>query len=238
MNMAACQKWKKKLLLRVRRKIDDLIGNAEEAAEIEDDEYTRDYQINHMQEQAKCALKREKLYVRVLSDYAKHQRKVNRAQRWFKMIFFTIVCVAFFAIVLGSILSILMISQKDGIQLGDFAVAVTSVVSLVSVILVLPSKIAEHLFPNQGEKDITGFITQMHQMDTKIMGGSCEDNVQTNSEKRDDEDFLRSELRFMSRKDSCSAKRKVCRLKLKDSVPKSTGEKKEHYSDREPSFPI
>lgn len=33
------------------------------------------YEVDHLQEQANCALEREKLYVRVLNDYATHQRR-------------------------------------------------------------------------------------------------------------------------------------------------------------------
>lgn len=124
-------------------------------------------QMQYLQKQAENVLLRDKTYARVLEDYAKHQNKINRNQRIYKTIFFTIVCASYVFIVLGSIYAIVLIAQKDGISWTDFALAITSVVSLVSVIIVLPSKIAEHLFPNQGEKGIMDFVTKMHEMDTQ-----------------------------------------------------------------------
>ena len=148
-------------------------------------------QMQYLQKQAENVLLRDKTYARVLDDYAKHQNKINRNQRIYKTIFFTIVCTSYVFIVVGSICAIVLIAQKDGISWTDFALAITSVVSLVSVIIVLPSKIAEHLFPNQGEKGIMDFVTKMHEMDTQSSETLYSKNL-AETEIQDDAMFAKS----------------------------------------------
>ena len=47
----------------------------------------------------------------------------------------------------------------------DFGAALTGLGSILGVIIVLPSKIAEHLFPSGGSKDSMGFVKSMQEYD-------------------------------------------------------------------------
>lgn len=154
-----------------------------------------------LQEQAIAALDREQQYVKVLEDFAEHQRKINKSHRVYKFIFFVAVCISFIAIVGGCVVVLYLIARKDGLGWEDFGVAITSVASLVSAVIILPGKIADHLFPTSGEKDITNFIIKMHEVDTKIMGDDFIVGYYSKSkdtEDQDDRDFAESEPEYSS----------------------------------------
>ena len=135
--------------------------------------------LANLQEQARCAIKREHQYVKVLEDFAEHQRKVNRAQRWFKAIFFWLVCAMFALIIAGCVAAIYKIAMRGNTEWQDLGVAITSAVSLIGTVIILPSKIADHLFPNNGEKDIMQFIIDMHKVDTQLMSTDKEEDGQS-----------------------------------------------------------
>ena len=110
-------------------------------------------------------LSRDKQYVSLLEHYVKNQKRVDCAQLWFKVVFFIIVCLIFVAAIIFGSLSIWNISKKDNISWQDLGAALAGLGSLLAVIIVLPSKIAEHLFPAGGNQNSMSFISSMQKYD-------------------------------------------------------------------------
>lgn len=127
-----------------------------------------------------------------VGDYVAHQKRTNIAQLVFKSFFFIMVCSAFCGVVWVSISIMLNISKRTDISIEEVSIAITSLVSLLSAVIVLPTKIAEHLFPSAGEKDIADFIIKMHEMDSKILGERNGTHVGDKTEEDDDLDFRQS----------------------------------------------
>lgn len=149
---------------------------------------------NPIQGQANRASLRDEYTTQIVEEYVAHQKRINLAQLIFKCIFFFIVCVAFGGVIFGCIKVLLTIAKKTGITVADIGVAITSVVSLVSAVIVLPTKIAEHLFPATGEKDITEFIIKMHEVDTQILSDIIPIESKSKIEERDDLAFLNEDV--------------------------------------------
>ena len=59
-------------------------------------------------------------------------------------------------------------SQKENIALKDFGTALTGLGSVLGVLIILPSKIAEHLFPASADKNAMEFIKSMQDYDLSI----------------------------------------------------------------------
>lgn len=110
-------------------------------------------------------LQRDKEYVKLLSHYVNNQQRVDLSQLIFKCIFFAIVCVTYVITILFGAMAILNISDKDTISLLDVGAALTGLGSILSAVIVLPSKIAEHLFPSGGNKSSMEFIQSMQNYD-------------------------------------------------------------------------
>jgi len=142
--------------------------------------------------QARNAFERDKIITQVISDFADHQRKRDQEQRKQKAAFFKIVCFSFCAVIVGSLAVIIIIATKQDMGWEELGVALASVGSLISAIIVLPSKIAEHLFPASGESDLTQFFIQIHDVDTRITQSSATpgDTVTVDSFSEDEIDEL------------------------------------------------
>lgn len=131
---------------------------------------------------ANC-LRRDKQYVSLLEHYVKNQKSMDCAQFWFRVIFFVIVCGTFGAIVVLGGLTIWNISQKENISWQDIGAALAGLGSILSVIIVLPSKIAEHLFPAGGNENSMEFIKSMQEYDLSR-------NSSSSNELKDMEDII------------------------------------------------
>ena len=111
------------------------------------------------------SLHRDKSYVKLLDYYVENQQQINKSQLLFKWIFFVVVIIVFFGTVLFGVLAIWNISQKACVTWKDIGIAITGLGSILSVIIVLPSKIAEHLFPAAGDKLGLKFVRSMQKYD-------------------------------------------------------------------------
>ena len=109
-------------------------------------------------------------YTVLLKQYAQNQRRLNTAQLWFKGVVFFVVCAIFLAVVIFGALGIWNISQKGAITWQDLGAALAGLGSILSVIVVLPTKIAEHLFPAAGDRDSIEFVKSMQAFDHNCYG--------------------------------------------------------------------
>lgn len=110
-------------------------------------------------------LERDKQYVKLLEDYVMNQRRIDWVQLLFKILFFAVVCAVFILVTVWGGLTILNISERETISWQDFGAALTGLGSIFSVIMVLPTKIAEHLFPAGGNQESMDFIKSMQAYD-------------------------------------------------------------------------
>lgn len=114
---------------------------------------------------AQNLLERDVQYVDLLKHFVVNQKRADMAQLIFKVIFFALVCVVFLGVVAVGCFAIYYIARKDVISWQDFGAALTGLGGILGVIIVLPSKIAEHLFPAGGSKDSMDFVTAMQAYD-------------------------------------------------------------------------
>jgi hypothetical protein len=127
--------------------------------------------IRHFDNSLSCMSQREFRDIRytdILSNYEKNQRRMHWLRFIFKCVFFAIVCIAFVAIIGVSCYTIYKISNSIGsLQLTDLGVVLTALGSIISAIIVLPSTIAKHLFPENGETAESNLVSTMQEFDNK-----------------------------------------------------------------------
>lgn len=121
-------------------------------------------------------LERDKQYVKLLEDYVMNQRRIDWVQLLFKVLFFVVVCAVFILVTVWGGLTILNISKRETISWQDFGAALTGLGSIFSVIMVLPTKIAEHLFPAGGNQESMDFIKSMQAYD--LSRNDTQDNAE------------------------------------------------------------
>lgn len=110
-------------------------------------------------------LNRDREYVKLLQHYVNNQRRTDISQLILKIFFFLIVCSTYVITIYFGGQTILNVSKKENISLADLGAALTGLASILSVIIILPSKIAEHLFPSGGDQSSTDFIQSMQSYD-------------------------------------------------------------------------
>lgn len=116
-------------------------------------------------EQAKRVLERDELYTNLVKNYIDNQKRIDNQQMLFRWVFFIIVCYVFIAVIGFGSLGIWTIAKKENITWTDIGAALAGLGSILSVIIILPSKIAEHLFPVSGIKNSFDFILSMREGD-------------------------------------------------------------------------
>lgn len=121
-----------------------------------------------MQSQWENVNERDRIFTDIVGDFATHQKDNNEQKNNQKNVFFWMVCISFMVVVIGCIAAILVVALKEKKSIEDLGVVLGSVASLISVIIVLPSKIAENLFPSDGEKDFATFFINTHRDDIEI----------------------------------------------------------------------
>lgn len=92
-------------------------------------------------------------------------KKREQQQKWFKIIFFIVALLVFVLTVSIGVVVIYNISKKGAITLGDVGVALSGLGSIISVIIVLPSKIATNLFPATANKEMLQIVCAIQNYD-------------------------------------------------------------------------
>lgn len=151
-----------------------------------------------MQSQWYNVSRRDGIFTDIVEDFANHQKNNNEQKNTQKNVFFWMVCISFLIVVVGCMVAIIVVALKNKKSIEDLGVIVGSVVSLISVIIVLPSKIADNLFPSEGEKDFAAFFIRTHRDDIDIGKNiapsssdteGADDTYDTLSEFLDDDDM-------------------------------------------------
>ena len=112
-----------------------------------------------------CLIERDIQYTILLKQYISAQKENEKLQKRFKIVFFIIVLLVFVVVVSLSAIAIYTISKKASITLGDFGVALSGLGSIIGVIIVLPSKIADNLFPATATKEMLEIVQTMQNYD-------------------------------------------------------------------------
>lgn len=113
-------------------------------------------------------LTRDFQYAKLLEHHVTHQKRLDLAQLIFKYVFFFFVCIIFVTVVVLGALSIFFVSKKENITWTDLGTALTGLGSVLGVLIILPSKIAEHLFPSSSDENGMKFIKSMQEYDLSI----------------------------------------------------------------------
>ena len=129
------------------------------------EKHTADHPSASEFDYAQNLLDRDRQYVDLLRHFVKNQKRTDMAQLIFKSVFFALVCVVFFGVVAAGCLAIYNISRKSVVSWQDFGTALAGLGSILGVIIVLPSKIAEHLFPSGGNKESMDLVKSMQEYD-------------------------------------------------------------------------
>lgn len=112
-----------------------------------------------------CLIERDVQYTILLKQYISAQKEIEKQQKWFKIIFFAVVLIIFILVVSIGIATIYATSKKETINLGDVGIALSGLGSIIGVVIVLPSKIADNLFPATANKEVLEIVRTMQNYD-------------------------------------------------------------------------
>lgn len=105
--------------------------------------------------------RRDVYYSALVKDIVKN----NRTGQVLKCIFFSVVCLVFSFICIFGLLIIFNISKKETVTYSDVSIAIAGFGSVLSSIIVLPTIIAKHLFPENSEMVRFAFIKENQKLD-------------------------------------------------------------------------
>lgn len=125
--------------------------------------YTSKNKINFFQYN-----ERDTLYTDLLNNYIEVYKDQSQDNRKYKKWFFWIIMGMFALVIGGAILSMIFISSKGEITPSYLGMMIAAVSSIISVVIVLPKVIAEHLFPKDAETHIINLVERMQKNDTQI----------------------------------------------------------------------
>lgn len=111
---------------------------------------------------------RDACYTRLLDNYIGDYKNKSQDNQKYKKWFFWIIMGMFALVIGGAILSMIFISSKGEITPSYLGMMIAAVSSIISVVIVLPKVIAEHLFPKDAETHIINLVDRMQQNDTQI----------------------------------------------------------------------
>lgn len=114
--------------------------------------------------------KHTKIYTDYLDAYVKDYTKKSESQRIMKICFFIITMLLLSLMILGGFIAIVIICQKDTIDVSDVVTVITAVTGAVSSFLILPKVIAENLFPSMEQDKTTEIFGKMFDHDISLRG--------------------------------------------------------------------
>lgn len=111
---------------------------------------------------------RNELYTHLLDDYISSNKSKTQWKKWYKFAFFTISMFVFMGVIAVSLISILLVAKKDQATLSDLGVVVSGIAGILSVLIIIPKVIAEHLFPTDEDSHMIGMVKNMQLNDSGI----------------------------------------------------------------------
>ena len=118
-------------------------------------------QHNNTSEAMIEASKREKEYTNLVREIAKDSGTLH----WLKIVYFWAILGILSFVCIGSIIVLINLSSKASIFREDIVIAISSLASLLSTIIVLPKIMAKHIFPENYEKERYTFVNLMQRVD-------------------------------------------------------------------------
>lgn len=113
---------------------------------------------------------RDICYAALINDIVEN----NRSSQKLKKLFFYLVCGIFIFICVVGMVAIWNISRKAEIKIEDIAVVFSAISGVLGSIIVLPTTIAKHLFPEDSEKERFSFIKGNRDSDVLLNGKSTQ----------------------------------------------------------------
>lgn len=112
--------------------------------------------------------RRDTLYSDLLENYIKTYDGKAKCNKIYKFLFFTVSMLIFIGVVGAAIASLIIIALKKESSIADVAVLISGAAEIISVVIVLPKIIAEHLFPTNEDDNMIGMVKNMQVNDSKI----------------------------------------------------------------------
>lgn len=110
---------------------------------------------------------RDKEYTKILTNYKENQQRLHWTRLIMKILFFILISLSFIAIIMSSCAIVTHIVQSDLPKtINDTATIITAVAGMISAIIILPTIVAKHLFPENEEDSQITVIKTMQKFDT------------------------------------------------------------------------
>ena len=106
--------------------------------------------------------KREGIYNDLIGAYKKHYEEKSKHNRGLKIAFFCIVMLLIAVIIVGMTALCIIVALKWSDYAQAIPVIVSSVVTLLSTIIALPTIICNYLFHKKEDKDLLDFIVDLN----------------------------------------------------------------------------
>lgn len=103
------------------------------------------------QSDIKSILERNKKYNKYIDNYSFVYAKKQKGQSKMKWIFFITVLALLVILVMGTIVSMVLISSKNDIDLYDISLIISAIAGVITSFIILPKVIAQNLFPSTDE---------------------------------------------------------------------------------------
>lgn len=109
---------------------------------------------------------RDRLYSNLLNtiiDDTRNDRKLKTAFFWIVIVIFAVICII-------STVSVLIVALKDSPSIEDIATVLSALGTTLGAVIALPTIIAKHLFPPNGEEVRFNFMKDIKKFDLEDQG--------------------------------------------------------------------
>lgn len=113
---------------------------------------------------------RSKHYNKYINLYLKAYRAKQKSQLIMKWLFFGIVLFLLILLIIGTIISMVAISNKESLSLYDISLIITAVAGVITAFIVLPKVIAKNLFPQSDDDNSKDVFKYVMENDLKLRG--------------------------------------------------------------------
>lgn len=132
-----------------------------EGAEYHEDKKLDDINSNNYK-------RRDDLYSDLLDNYIASYKSKTARNKVYKLIFYIVTMFSFVALIGGAVTALIIAACSDAEIGGKITIAVGSIATVLSTIIVLPKIIAVHLFPTCEDKDMIELVKNMQENDSSI----------------------------------------------------------------------
>jgi hypothetical protein len=112
--------------------------------------------------------RRDKAYTALLGDYILQYKEKSKGNKWYKRVFFVCVMAVFACVVVIPIVLATVLVIRKSVSLPALGVAIGTIASSISALVILPRIIAEHLFPKNEDQNMIALVQKMQENDSRI----------------------------------------------------------------------